>query len=173
MSASPSPSAQALVSADNRPPGVLWRHEVVETVDAGLGYFLQRVRVEPALEQGRFTGFRIVELLPYNWWSGVDLRPGDVVTLVNQLPIERETQAYKAFETLRTAPELRVTLLREGVPRDLVFKIQQQPGVAPAAPATPAAKPEPKDAKPQTSSNPTPASGHVGFGVPRASRSSL
>jgi hypothetical protein len=38
--------------------------------------------------------FRIVALRPHEFWHGVDLAPGDVVTSVNGMPIERETQAY-------------------------------------------------------------------------------
>lgn len=158
--------AMAAEPVDDRPPpGVLWRHEVVETVDAGLGYFLQRVSVEPALEQGRFTGFRIVELRPHNWWAGVDLRLGDVVEKINEMPIERETEAFKAFESLRTAKQLSVSLVREGESRTLVFEIKDQPGhqspkpKKPSPGAVPSASPEGKQS--------------AGFAVPRQSRQSL
>jgi S1-C subfamily serine protease len=105
------------------PVASLDRSEVMETVNAGLGRFLQRVDVEPALHDGRFTGFRIVELYPEEWWAGVDLAPGDVVTQINGMPIERETQAYAAFESLRSARELRVSFVRDGQPRELLLPI--------------------------------------------------
>jgi hypothetical protein len=139
----PPQDVQAEVVREEPPPaGSLWRDQVLNTVDHGLGAFLGHVEVEPSLDNGHFTGFRIVRLVPAAYWEGVALEPGDVVTLVNGMPIERETEAYNAFESLRTAPELKVSLLRAGKPRELVFKIVER-NVAPApahpsAPATPA-----------------------------------
>jgi type II secretory pathway component PulC len=106
-----------------RPRTKLDKSEVVAVVQQGLGRFLQKVEVEPSFVQGRFQGFRIVRLRPAEFWQGVDLKPGDVVLKVNGLPIERETQAYDAFQTLRTASELRVDYLREEQPRALVYPI--------------------------------------------------
>jgi S1-C subfamily serine protease len=104
-------------------PSALQRQYVVQVVDAGLGRFLQKVDVEPSFAKGRFQGFRIVELRPGSFWQGVDLRPGDVVLTLNGLPVERDKQAYDAFQTLRTAKELRVEYLRDGQPRSLVYPI--------------------------------------------------
>jgi general secretion pathway protein C len=104
-------------------PTALQRQEVVQVVDAGLGRFLQKVDVEPSFAKGRFQGFRIATLRPGSFWQGVDLRPGDVVLSLNGLPIERDKQAYDAFQTLRTAKELRVEYLRDGQPRSLVYPI--------------------------------------------------
>lgn len=130
-----------------RPRGVLYRDEVLETVDAGLGYFLQRVELEPSLSSGRFRGFRVVTLRPPGFWDGVDLEPGDVVTSINGMPIERETEAFAAFESLRKAPSLRVSILRGGEPRELVFKIVDRDGSAP--PTSPAEGPSKAPPKPR------------------------
>jgi len=121
------------------PAGSLWRDEVNATVEAGLGWFLQRLEVEPVAEGGAFRGFRIVTLKTPDFWQGVDLRPGDVVVSVNGMPIERDIQAFEAFEALKKAPELRVKLLRGGRARELVYRIVEPP---PEATATePRAKP--------------------------------
>jgi hypothetical protein len=134
------------------PPGSLWRHDVNATVDQGLGRFLQRVDVEPELSEGKFVGFRITDLHPLAWWQGVDLAPGDVVLSVNGKPIERATEAHAVFDSLKTATELRVTLLRAGKTRELTYKIVEQTAaaaqpaaVAPAAPPPAAATPEQKN----------------------------
>jgi len=143
------------VEAKNAPPpGSLFRKDVSETVDEGLGYFLQRVSVDPSIIDGKFQGFRIVELRPAEFWRGVDLKPGDVVTQVNGMPIERDIDAYQAFESLLAAPELRVTFTRGGSSRQLVYAIvdpnakaaPKPANVAPPAPAAPApaAKPSTK-----------------------------
>jgi type II secretory pathway component PulC len=136
------------------PPGSLFRKDVADTVDEGLGYFLQRVSVDPSIVDGKFQGFRIVELRPAEFWKGVDLKPGDVVTQVNGMSIERDIDAYQAFQSLRAARELRVTFTRGGSSRELVYAIVESSGkaapakaldVAPApaapTPAAPAVKP--------------------------------
>jgi len=128
------------------PPGSLWREDVNVTVDEGLGYFLQRVSVEPEIVGGKFQGFRIVELRPADFWQGVDLKPGDVVTQVNGLPIERDIDAYEAFQSLRAASALRVSILRGGEKRELVYPIVPRDKPARAAPppanSAPAAVPK-------------------------------
>jgi hypothetical protein len=137
----PPQEVQAEVVRETPPPaGSLWRDQVLNTVDQGLGSFLGHVEVEPSLDNGHFTGFRIVKLVPVGYWEGVALEPGDVVTRINGTPIERETEAYNAFESLRTAPELKVSYLRAGKPGELVYKIVER-NVSPAPTAAPASAP--------------------------------
>lgn len=109
------------------PEGSLARADVVSVVDGGLGRFLQRARVEPTLDEGRFVGFRVIELVPDSFWGRTDLRPGDVVTHVNGTSIEDPNQAYEVFESLRTANGIEVRLLREGQARTLRFPIVGAP----------------------------------------------
>jgi hypothetical protein len=114
------------------PPGAIWRRDLNAVLDAGLGRFLQRVDVKPEVDQGEFVGFRVVELRPISWWQGIDLAPGDVVTLVNGMPIEQPTQAHAAFESLRNANKLSVQYLRNGESRELTYSILDKPGASPA-----------------------------------------
>jgi S1-C subfamily serine protease len=107
--------------------GELSRDEVTRVVDAGLGRFLQRVELDAILQGGRFAGFRILSLSPAAFWSGVDLQPGDVVTRVNGMSIERPPEAYRAFSSLKTADQLVVSYYRGGQPRELVFTIKEAP----------------------------------------------
>jgi hypothetical protein len=108
------------------PPGTVWRHDVNQVVDAGLGRFLQRVDLQPEVVQGGFVGFRVVELRSPSWWQGVDLAPGDVVTQVNGMPIEQPTEAHAAFESLRKADKLIVKYLRDGQERELSYSIVER-----------------------------------------------
>ena len=116
----PAPAAAVLPSGA---PVTLKRAEVVAFVNAGFWNFLQQVEVEPSLDDGRFRGWVIVALRPPGFWQGVDLEPGDVVTSVNDLPIERETEAFDAFQSLKTAPELRVAYVRSGAARRIAYRI--------------------------------------------------
>ena len=107
------------------PDHTLARSAVRAVVDQGLGYFLQRVELDdhPVMAGGKFHGFRIASLRDPNFWAGVDLKPGDVVTGVNGFPIERPEQAQTAFESLEVASELKVAYDRDGQPHELVYAI--------------------------------------------------
>jgi general secretion pathway protein C len=119
----PRPAAVKPPPAPSGPLTTLKRTEVVSVVDAGFGNFLGQVEVEPSLDQGRFRGWTIVDLSPQSFWERVDLKPGDVVTSVNGLPIEREMDAWAAFESLKTASELDVSYYRAGAERKLAYRI--------------------------------------------------
>jgi hypothetical protein len=131
--AAPTPRRAASPRA---PPGCLWRDDLLATIKGGLGSFLQRVDVEPYLVGGKFSGFSIVALRPASYWRRVDLRPGDIVTSVNGMPIERPTQAFAAFTSLAAAQQLRVSFMRHGSARELVYRIiQHAPPIRSTAPA--------------------------------------
>jgi type II secretory pathway component PulC len=122
--AAPPPTAQAPAAA-KLPDHALPRSAVHAVVTDGLGVFLQRVEVEdqPVMTGGKFHGFRIAALRDTDFWTGVDLKPGDVVTGVNGFPIERPEQAQTAFDSLDVASELRVAFERDGQPHELVYAI--------------------------------------------------
>jgi hypothetical protein len=103
----------------------LARSVVRAFVSQGLGSFLRRIELDdqPVFVGGKFHGFRIALLRDAQFWSGVDLKPGDVVTGVNGFPIERPEQAQTAFESLQVASELRVSYERDGQGRELVYAI--------------------------------------------------
>jgi S1-C subfamily serine protease len=103
----------------------LARSAVHAVVSQGVGAFLRRLELEdqPVLAGGKFHGFRIAALHDAQFWSGVDLKPGDVVTGVNGFPIERPEQAQTVFDSLEVASELRIAYERDGKPRELVYAI--------------------------------------------------
>lgn len=113
----------APVVAPSLPAGTLRRADVNAVIDAGFARFLQTLDVEPSLDAGRFRGWTIVELRSEELFGGVDLQKGDVVTSVNGMPIERETEAWDAFESLRGAEQITVAYARAGGSRTLSYKI--------------------------------------------------
>jgi type II secretory pathway component PulC len=123
VAAQPAPKVARAPQPARPPKGALFREDVDAFVDGGFPQFLQRVEVEPRLVEGQFRGWSIVNLSPRDFWSGVDLKPGDIVTRVNDLPIERETEAFDVFESLKEAPTLRVSFQRDGQERMLEYRI--------------------------------------------------
>jgi type II secretory pathway component PulC len=113
------------VAAAPAPEHRLKRSAVHAAIGQGLGSFLQHVDLDdaPVRVGGHFRGFRVAGLRDPQFWAGVDLKPGDVVTRVNGFPIERPEQAQTAFESLEVASELRVSYERNGEPRELVYPI--------------------------------------------------
>lgn len=106
-------------------PGTLKRSMVREVVAQGPGRFLQRVSLadDPVMRNGKFYGFKIATLNDHDFFNGVDLAPGDVVTGVNGMTIERPENFLDAFRALDTAKELRVSIERDGKPRELKWAI--------------------------------------------------
>jgi S1-C subfamily serine protease len=118
----PAPVA-APVAPPALPAGTLRRADVNAVLDAGFARFLQTLDVEPNLDSGRFRGWTIVELRSEQLFGGVDLKTGDVVTSVNGMPIERETEAWDAFESLRGADQIVVAYARAGATKQLSYRI--------------------------------------------------
>lgn len=122
------PEAKAGPAPQTPPPNTLWRDDVDRAIEGGVGRFLsQHVEVEASLDNGQFRGWRIVRLWPPDSWTDVDLRAGDVVTSINGMPLERDTQAYEALMSLKKASELRVAYFRGGEERVLTLKIVPRP----------------------------------------------
>ncbi len=169
----PPPAVAPPPPAEHGPPGVVERPALVRFLDAGFPRFLQMVEVEPSLENGQFRGWTIVALHPPEFWQGVDLKPGDVVTSVNGMPLERETEAFDAFQAMRGASRISVSYSRGGKPRSLELQVidsgkasapaassgSAAPSAASsAAPAPAKSAPAPGPAKSSPSSQPgTPA----------------
>lgn len=126
-----SPSSKVVART---PVGSVERKEVDQTVEAGLGAFLQRVSVEPVMEGEKFVGFRLVDIDPGMLRKGIDIQVGDVLTQANGHSLEVETEAFDAFEGLRTATEIRLSVLRNGKPQQVVIPIIGEPAALPTAP---------------------------------------
>lgn len=100
------------------------RTAVLAVLDKGIPWILRQVETEPALERGRFVGFRLVTFFGSDArFRGVDLGPGDVVLRINGLPIERPEHAYRIWQELRVASEIRIEILRAGAPREVGYTI--------------------------------------------------
>jgi hypothetical protein len=101
-------------------------------VTQGPPWILRRVMMEEVLRSdGKFTGWRMAGL-PEEW-KDIDLKPGDVVTRVNGLPLETPDDAWEAWKSVARFPELKITLTRDGAARTLVLPIDGPPVAATAA----------------------------------------
>lgn len=156
-SAKPSSAPQSPERPRVSDKGTLQRADVERVVDAGLGRFLSQIAIEPALSGGKFTGWSIVSLQPPELWRRVDLRPGDVVTRINGMAIEREMEAYDAFQAVRQAPAIEVSYLRQGQPRALRYTIIGPPSLPPRDPSRDRSAPASPSKPPSLTPSPAPS----------------
>jgi hypothetical protein len=127
----PPESRPSTVTAAAEPPpppparqGEIVRAELLPVLDAGLGRFLGGVRVEAALTDGRFDGYRVVTIYPEDpRFAELPLLPGDIVVRVNGESIERPEQAFLVWNGLRVASELMIEYVRGGERRELRYVI--------------------------------------------------
>lgn len=107
--------------------GTLPRDSLVEVLDRGVARFLQQVDTRPLKAQGRFVGWRLLEFFPGDErFADCAVKEGDTVLRVNGRSIERPESFKTVWDSLYTALELRVLLLRAGRVYELRFAIEQQ-----------------------------------------------
>ena len=122
----------------------------------GPPWVLRRVISEEVLRHdGKFAGWRLVGL-PEEW-RGVDLKPGDVVSRVNGLPLETPDQFWEAWKSVAKATEVRIDLSRDGVARQVILPID-------GAPSAETLRAIERDPGPQRAAAPGPASRSVVLG---------
>lgn len=130
------------------PPGHLARDQVDDALSQGPPWLLRRIPVEESFQNGKFKGWRVLSV-PAEW-TGIDLKPGDVVTAVNGLGLERPDDLFTAWSSLAVASDLKVAYEREGALREMVFHIDGVPAPAATASATASAAPKGAAAKDAT-----------------------
>jgi type II secretory pathway component PulC len=114
------------------PTSKLTRDEVDVFLANGPHWFIRQVDVVPARVGDHFAGFRIVHFFAATRrFRRVDLRPGDVVIRVNDLPIGRPEQFMKVWEDLKVAKELTVEYVRGGSVRLLRWEIDDPGSIEP------------------------------------------
>ncbi len=106
------------------PGAVIDRAALLRVLDAGVARFLGGVEIQPVLEGRRFVGFRIVSFYPLDASvAGGEISAGDVVVAVNDLPIERPEHAFRVWQVLRVASELKIRVLRGTALREVRYAI--------------------------------------------------
>lgn len=107
-------------------PGKIARTAVDNVVlSNGPPWILQRVPIEEVVNDGKFVGWRVMAM-PAEW-SDVDLKPGDVVTRVNGMPLERPEDLWMAWTSLVVASDLRIAYERGGAAREVAYHIEGEP----------------------------------------------
>lgn len=72
------------------------------------------VRAMPVMDHGKLTGYRIYPAGNPSQFNQLGLKPGDVVSAVNGIPLTDPAQSMRVLSSLRTSEQISVTLIRNG-----------------------------------------------------------
>lgn len=87
-----------------------YRNEIKQNPAAFLNY----VRATPARADGKFVGFRLQAGKKRGALSELGLKPGDIVTSINNVKIDSPAKGMKAMQAMGEGESVNVTLLRGG-----------------------------------------------------------
>jgi hypothetical protein len=95
--------------------GAIPRVALNAELQRGIGAFLGQVRTKPAAHNGRFVGWRLIELFKKRSDVHVKgLKAGDTVLKINGRSLERPEQFKFVWDSLSNADELVIEIERQG-----------------------------------------------------------
>lgn len=130
IAGTPPPREQAQVGASNWGVSRLSEHQRVvarATLDQHLGSLpslLRQAKAVPYLSNGEPAGFRVVGIDKNSVFEELGLRREDVIVAVNGVSVRNIQEALAAYRSFRSAPAVRLDLLRGGREVSLDFSIQ-------------------------------------------------
>jgi general secretion pathway protein C len=89
------------------------------------GAISEIMRPQPVFAQGKQRGFRVYPGRNRQAFTRLGLRPGDLVTAINGTPLDDPSRGQEVFNTLGSASEAHVTVMRNGKQQDLTLQMSQ------------------------------------------------
>lgn len=96
-------------------------------LDAALDNISQAMtdaRLLPSSKNGRIEGFRASEVKPQGVFGMVGIRNGDIISRINDFPIDSPDKAMQAFMTLKGQSRIKLDLIRDGNPITFTYDIR-------------------------------------------------
>ncbi len=125
------------------PDGSVSRKRLDAVLKEGPPWLLARIQIEEVLRKNKFVGWRITQFP--SEWDRAGLKPGDVVTQVNGVGLERPDDFWDAWVAVSGAKEIKVAYERDGKANEAVVPIvgdvdpeikkQLEEGTAPPPPS--------------------------------------
>ncbi|NVK86817.1 MAG: type II secretion system protein GspC [Gammaproteobacteria bacterium] len=84
---------------------------------------MDMIRVEPVMENGVLQGVKIAPGKERRLFSQLQLRRNDIVTSINGIPLTDMSQLSALRESLTTAKEVNISLLRNGQAQEVVVRL--------------------------------------------------
>jgi len=108
-----------------RPAGTPDQANVQELVAQKAAGFLEVVRPQPFMPNGQLKGYRIYPGPNRQQFTSLGLRAGDLVTEINGIALNNPAQGMEVFRSLGDAPQVTVTVERDGQPQVLSLNMTQ------------------------------------------------
>jgi general secretion pathway protein C len=108
----------------SRPPSTRRLQAVRESILNNPQEAMQLINAQPVMDGGQLKGYRVNPGRDRRLFSSVGLRPGDIVTSVNGIPLSDRTQMGKLFDQLTSAAKLDVTVERGGQQSQLFLNLE-------------------------------------------------
>ncbi len=83
------------------------------------------IRSQQVIAGGKQRGFRVYPGRNPAAFSRLGLRPGDLITSINGTPLDDPSRGEEVMRTLGSAPEVRVTIMRNGRQNDMMLNMAQ------------------------------------------------
>ncbi len=99
------------------------RREVEYAIE-NLNTIVTQMRAVPYLRDGASLGFRVFNIRPDSLFERMGLKNGDVIQSVNGIELNSPSQALGLLDSVASADQLQVNLLRHNQPSTLTYAIQ-------------------------------------------------
>jgi general secretion pathway protein C len=108
-----SPPRNASASSSRQP------QNIQQLISNNASSFSEIIRPQPFMPNGQLKGYRVFPGRNRRQFLSLGLRPGDLVTEVNGIPLNDPTQGMDVFNTLGTSSQISLTVERNGRPQVL------------------------------------------------------
>ena len=105
--------------------------ELRQQIAANPEKLMDVIRAMPVQDQGKLTGYRIYPAGNTPLFAQMGLRPGDVVTAVNGIPLTDPAQSMRILAAVKTSDQITVTLLRNGQSQTVPLEMPPSAGLGP------------------------------------------
>ncbi|MFK5927660.1 MAG: type II secretion system protein GspC [Desulfuromusa sp.] len=97
---------------------------VADNARANLNSLLQTARMIPQVNNGKTTGFKLVELEKGSLLEKIGLRVGDLIVEINQVKLNSPEKALQIFQQVREANNITLGLIRNGKPETFEYSFE-------------------------------------------------
>ncbi len=108
-----------------RPVAIPGQPNVQELVAQNAPGFLEVIRPQPFMPGGQLKGYRVYPGPNRQQFAALGLRAGDLVTEINGVALNNPAQGMEVFRSLGDAPQVTVTVERDGQPQVLSLNMAQ------------------------------------------------
>lgn len=107
------------------PQGSVNWQQTMDKLGGSPAELARNVRVDPVLDNGRIAGLRLSAANGDAAMLGrLGLRPSDIVTAVNGVPVDSVARGQQILESLGNASSVRVTVTRDGMPTEITVQVR-------------------------------------------------